>query len=295
MAGYAHRFNRSIDATPRCEFHDRLHRIAVGVVDHRGRTETLRGLQPAVVQIDHDDFGGRIEAGCEQRGEPDRPAADNSHGTTRLHFPIEHTALEARRQDIAQHHERLFVGTVGNAVKTGVRMRDPDEFGLRAVDLVAENPSAAHAMGIHLLAAIFALPTRADARDQDALSRLERGHAWAYLVDDARAFMAENAPRLAGCDVALENVQVRAADRRLVDLDDGVGGGIDHRLGSFFNRFLAWANIDERFHCRSLRLLLTDIHSAVPFVKSRYGGGPRPPPYRHRASSTARCSKATGR
>src|SRR5271156_5826733 len=128
-------------------------------------------------------------------------------------------------------------------------------------------------MGIHLLAAISALPTRADARDQYALSRFERGHAWAYLVDDARTFMAENAPRLAGRDVALENVQVRAADRGLADPDDGVGGGVDHRLGSFFNRFLAWAKIDERFHCRSLRMLFTDTHSAASFVKSQYGGG----------------------
>ena len=250
MAGYAHRFNRSIDATPRCEFHDRLHRIAVGVVDHRGRTETLRGLQPAVVQIDHDDFGGRIEAGCEQRGEPDRPAADNSHGTTRLHFPIEHTALEARRQDIAQHHESLFVGIVGNAVKTGIRMRDPDEFRLRAVDLVAENPSAGDAMGIHELAAVHALSACADARNQDAFTWLERRDACADLIDYPGTFMAEHAAGLTGRDIALENMQIRAANRRLTDLDDGVGGRLDLWFGPFFNGLLARTKINECFHCR---------------------------------------------
>ena len=56
-------------------------------------------------------------------------------------------------------------------------------------------------------------------------------------------------------DVALEDVQIGAADRRLGDLDDRVGGRRDVRLGTVFQGFLARALIDERLHHR--RRLLT--------------------------------------
>ena len=81
----------------------------------RGRgAETLRHFKAIVVEIDHDDLGRRVELGGEQRREPDRPRTDDRHGAARLHLAVEHAALEAGRQDVAQHHQRLFVGAVGN-------------------------------------------------------------------------------------------------------------------------------------------------------------------------------------
>ena len=87
---------------------------------------------------------------------------------------VEHAAFEAGRQDVAEHHQRLFVGAVGNRIEAGIGMRDADEFGLGAVDGVAENPAAGRAMRVHLLAAIVAFAAGGDAGDQHPVARLER-------------------------------------------------------------------------------------------------------------------------
>ncbi len=80
------------------------------------------------------------------------------------------------------------------------------------------------------------------------VSRLECRHRRPDLVDDADALMAENAARLAGRDVTLEDVQVGAAYRRFGHSDDGVGGRGDFRLGTVFQGLLSRPLIDERFH-----------------------------------------------
>ena len=110
---------------------------------------------------------------------------------------VEHAALEAGRQDVAEHHQRLFVGAVGNRIEARVRIGNADELGLRAVDLVAEDPAAGGAVRVHQLPAIIAFAAGADAGDQDMVSRLERRDGRPNLVDDADALMAQNAARLA--------------------------------------------------------------------------------------------------
>ena len=82
------------------------------------------------------------------------------------------------------------------------------------------------------------------------VARLERRDGRADLVDDADALMAENAAGLAGRHVALEDVQVGAANCRFSDLDDRVGRRRDVRLRTVFQGFLARPLIDERFHHR---------------------------------------------
>jgi hypothetical protein len=109
---------------------------------------------------------------------------------------VEHAAFEAGRQDVAEHHQRFFVGAFGNGIEAGVGVGNADELGLRAVDRVAEDPAAGRAMRVHLLAAIFAFAAGADAGDQHPVARLERRDGRADLVDDADAFVTENAARL---------------------------------------------------------------------------------------------------
>ena len=152
---------------------------------------------------------------------------------------VEHAALEAGRQDVAQHHQRFFVRAVGNGIKAGIRIRDTDELGLRAVDLVAEDPAAGRAMREHLLAAIFAFAAGADAGDQDMVSRFECGHGRPDLLNDADALMTQNATGRTSRDVTLEDVQVGPADRRFHDLDDGVRGRLDFRLRVILQGLLA--------------------------------------------------------
>ena len=58
-------------------------------------------------------------------------------------------------------------------------------------------------------------------------------------IDNADAFVAENAARLAARDIALENMQIGAANRRLGDFDDRVGrrrmSGFGHSCKAFFS------------------------------------------------------------
>ena len=199
-------------------------------VDDRRGAEALRHFKAIVVEIDHDDLGRRVELRREQRGEPDRSRADDRHRAPRLNLAVEHAALEAGRQDVAEHHQRLFVGAIGNGIEARIRIGNADELGLGAVDLVAEDPAAGGAVRVHQLPAIVAFAAGGDAGDQDAVSRLERGDGRPDLVDDADALMAENAARLTGRDVALEDVQVGAANRRFRHLDDRVGRRRDFRV-----------------------------------------------------------------
>ena len=164
------------------------------LIARRG-AEALGHLEAIVVEIDHDDLGRRVELRGEQRREPDRPRADDRHGASRLDLAVEHAALEAGRQDVAQHHQRLFVGAVGNGIEARVRVGDADELGLRAVDLVAEDPAAGRAVRVHQLAAIVAFAAGADAGDQHPVSRLERRDGRPDLLDDADALVAQDAAR----------------------------------------------------------------------------------------------------
>jgi hypothetical protein len=87
-------------------------------------------------------------------------------------------------------------------------MRDAHIFGLRAVDLVAEDPAAGGAMRIHALAAIFAFAASRDARDQDAVAGTETGDTGADAVHHPDAFVTENAAGLTRRHVPFENVQI---------------------------------------------------------------------------------------
>ena len=69
---------------------------------------------------------------------------------------VEHAAFEAGGQNIAQHHQRFFVGARGDRVEARVGMGDADIFGLGAVDLIAQDPAARRAMGVHPPAAVLA-------------------------------------------------------------------------------------------------------------------------------------------
>ena len=97
-------------------------------------------------------------------------------------------------------------------------MRDAHVFGLRAVDLVAEDPAASGAVRIHAAAAIVAFAAGGDARDEHAIADGNAVTAGADLLDHADALVTEDAAGRTGRHVAFEDVQVGAADGRLDDL-----------------------------------------------------------------------------
>ena len=98
---------------------------------------------------------------------------------------------------------------------------------------MAEDPAAAaQALAV---AAFPAEPARAaggDARDEHPIAGLDVLHAGADGLDRADRFVAQNAAVGDGRDVALEDVQIGAADGDRVDPHDGVGVGLQCRFGN---------------------------------------------------------------
>src|SRR5262249_49923146 len=80
------------------------------------------------------------------------------------------------------------------------------------------------------------------------VTRLDGGDVVADLQHGPDALVAENRPGLHFGHVALEDVQVGAADRRRVDPDDDVGRRLEFGIGPFLPAPLVGPVVDERLH-----------------------------------------------
>jgi hypothetical protein len=137
----ANRLDRRINAALAGHRHDRFCRLAITAVDGRGSAEPLGDLQAIVIQINHDDLGRRIELRGQQRGKTYRPGPNDGDGAARLDLAVQHTALKAGREDIAEHDQRFFVRALGNGVKAHVGVRDADKLRLGSVDGITQESS----------------------------------------------------------------------------------------------------------------------------------------------------------
>src|SRR6476646_6881768 len=128
---------------------------------------------------------------------------------------VQHADLVRSREDVCEE-EHLFVGErVGDLVHRRIGERYSGVFSLEAVDEVPEDPTAAAgAQPVPSLLAEAAAAARGDARHEYAVAQLERRDARAHLDDGADGLVAEDRSWQNGRDVALEDVQISAADRR---------------------------------------------------------------------------------
>ena len=151
--------------------------------------------------------------------------------------------------DVREHDEGLLVDALGRVEERRVRERDAHVFGLGAVGGVAEDPAGLAAVREEAALAVVAVAAVADAGYQHCVADLVAHDARADAVDrtdafvlclkwlagDVRARILDTHPDgdalLAGWDMALEDVQVGAADSGVFDLDDGVGGLLYFRFG----------------------------------------------------------------
>src|SRR5690606_4493218 len=117
----------------------------------------------------------------------------------------------------------------------GKHIRDQDALGVETV-------------AVEALQAVAAPAARADAREDHAVADVQLGNTASYLGDLADALMPEDAPRLDLRRVALQDVQVGAADRRGDHPDDDVGRMLDHRVGNLIPALPAGPVVDERLH-----------------------------------------------
>ena len=183
------------------------------------------------------------------RGEPDRARADDRDGVARLDAAVENADLVRGRQDVGEEEHLLVAQVVRHLVDGRVGERHPGELGLQAVDQMAEDPAPAAAAE----AVVASLQKRQRPHDvmhetstrSPAHDGCDRG---ADLDDRADGLVAEDRARLHLGHVALEDVQVRAADRGRVDADDRVRRLEDGRVGNGFPRPLSRAVIHECFH-----------------------------------------------
>jgi hypothetical protein len=101
-------------------------------------------------------------------------------------------------------------------------------------------------MRIHTAAAIFAATARGDAGDEHAVARMEHRHAGPNLLDRSGFLVTEDASRGGVWDVAFENMEIRAAVRRLGDPHDRVIGYCDLGDRPILQRLPARTLIDQR-------------------------------------------------
>jgi hypothetical protein len=130
-------------------------------------------------------------------------------------------------------------------------MRNANPFGLCAINLIAENPAAARAVRVHAAPAIFTPPACGDARDKNAVASAKSRDAWPGFVDNASPFVAQDPSGTACWNIALQDVEVGAAYRRLGNPHDGIAWVSYVRNGPVFDDFLAGAFVNQCFHCAS--------------------------------------------
>jgi hypothetical protein len=213
-------------------------------------TELLGRFEPGIGQVDGDDVTGAEQKGPGNGREADGSGADDGHDVARRDAAVEDTHLVGRRQDVGQHEE-LVVGDPGrHRVGRRVDKRHAHLLGLGPVDVVAEDPASSfETLPEAVLAAEAASSTGRDARDQHPVARLEVPYGGPDLdVDGPDGLMAEDPAGGHLGEVALEDVQVAAADGRGVNRDDGIGGVDQCGVGYFVPALLVGTVVDERFH-----------------------------------------------
>ena len=229
--GHADRLDRDVGAEAAGQLHDPLDRVLGAVVDRHVGAELERLLEPrasarsiATIRPGVYSFAVRIAA------RPIGPAPTIATVSPGCDAAVQHADLERGREDVGEEQHLLVAQLVGDLVDGGVGERHPRELGLQAVDQVAEDPaSAAGAEAVAALPAEAAAAARGDAGDEHAVAGLERRDRVADLDDRADGLVAEDRAGLHLGHVALEDVQVGAADRGRVDADDRVRRLLDGR------------------------------------------------------------------
>ena len=152
---------------------------------------------------------------------------------------VEDADLVGGREDVGEEQDLLVAQLRPAPCRARCRRTGSARLGLDAVDGVAEDPAAAaDALAVVALLAEAAAPARADAGDEHAVARRPRVVTPAPV---STTMPTASWPRIVpGVDlghVALEDVQVGAADRRAVDPDDRVGRRRDPRSGTVSQAF----------------------------------------------------------
>src|SRR3546814_8556822 len=120
----------------------------------------------------------------------DRTCAHDRHAASRRDLPVENPAFIAGGQDVAEHDERFLVRSGGYRMEAVVGMRNADEFRLRPVDGIAQDPPAVGTVRIHPATAIFA--ARAGGEDRQRTRLKSRPYCASRMTYSARTNKKNN-------------------------------------------------------------------------------------------------------
>ena len=199
--------------------------VLAAVVDHDVGAEGLGRFEAGVGLVDGDDVGGAVELGAEDGGQADGPGADDGDDVAGVHLAVAHADLVAGREDVGEHQELLV----------GSRRRGRGGWRCRRRARGRTRPGCRRSCGRG-----SSRPRRGTARSgpsrqkrqvphavmQDTTTRSPRRTVFTPVpdgFDGADGFVAEDAAVDDRGDVALEDVEVGAADGGGVDAHDGVG------------------------------------------------------------------------
>lgn len=116
----------------------------VGVAVFHGK------IEPLLDDIDRDHLGGAPEPRAGHRADAHGAAAGDEHGLAGLDLGVFRAEI-AGGEDVAHKKDVLVGKPVRNDMAAEVGVRDPQIFGLAAVDRIPEKPAAGVAVGIEPL------------------------------------------------------------------------------------------------------------------------------------------------
>jgi hypothetical protein len=140
------------------------------------------------------------------------------------HIAVEDADLESGGEDVGEHQHDLVSQPIRQQVGGRVGERDADHLRLGAVHDVPQDPAAAaEALSETGNPAVPTAATRADARDEDAVTRRDVLDCRTDLLDRSDGLVAQDPPVGHRRHIAFEYVQVGSADRDGVDAHERVG------------------------------------------------------------------------
>ena len=206
-------------------------------------------LEADRVTVDADDERGAHQLRAGGGAQADRALGEDDDRVADLDA-ARFGAAEAGRRDVGQQDDLLVGHVIRDGCEVRLRRRDEEVLGLGAVDRVAEAPATKGLVAVAVAAlaevagqAGAALAAGRDRADEDALADLVAGDADAELLDDADRLVADDQP---GADrvLALDDVDVGAADGRRRDADHGLAGrGVGRGTSSTRMSFGPWNTV----------------------------------------------------
>ena len=246
--GQADRFNRHIHTVLTHNIQYLLAHIASRRIHGMRCTQFLRQFQAVFVHIAHNQHARTVQLRREQCRHTHRTRTGNKHRVAGADLTILHATFVCGRQRVRQQQRHFFVYVIRKQNQAVVCIRRAHEFGLRAVNHIAQNPTAVAAVRIELLFAVVASAAFRYAGNDDFVAFFDVFHRRADFFHNADAFVPQNPAGGNFGILALPNAQIRAANGGFGNPYHCIGRIDNARFVVFFKTDIAFAVVNHCFH-----------------------------------------------